>query len=477
MKLGLHTKLLIAFTLVVIGPVINTMVMMGIVMNRLSQDPDIVKFNSLNKNFQKVIGTVEENFNSIENYKPIDEIVRPIVESFDGRVRVMDSMGEILYDSSDSHDSSIEETLSPDTSIFSLTKYSYSTDIEEHQEVVGKVIIDYDINIMPSDIARKVIYHFSGSYIFGLLSMLLFIAISSWSISRSILVPLKELNNATASIAQGDLDFSIKYNRNNELGRFCRAFETMRDELKISIEGHMASEKQRKEMIGVISHDLRTPISSIKGYVEALQDGMAKDDAQFNRYLEVIQDKTDRLDNLIEDLFQFTQMDMNNFNMNYEIVNSSVMIEDILYSASMDWEDSDIEIIGETPFPSVQLKVDVKRIEQVMDNIIQNASRYVGSHGIIKVSAIEEGEGNGLVISVKDNGIGIDENDLPHIFELFYRGEKSRSRNYGGSGLGLAICKHIIDNHGGKIWAESSPGNGTTISFSLPKEDQINQLS
>lgn len=466
MKLGMRTKLVIAFILVIIGPVVNTLIMMGVMMNKLNHDPDIVKFNSLNRNFQNLIGKVEDNFEKVHDYEEFDGIVRPIVENFDGRVRVIGPMGDVMYDSSYAGYSSGEESLTPDTSVFSLTKYSYSTNIEKPQGVVGRIIIDYDINLMPYDVARKVVSHFTWSYIFGLATLVLFIFLLSWAISRSVLVPLNELGRATESIARGDLNFTIKYRRNNELGRFCQAFDTMKDELKASIEEQAASERQRKEMIGAITHDLRTPISSIKGYVEAIQDGMAKDEAQFQRYLGVIQDKTDMLDSLIDDLFQFSQMDLDNFKMDFEVVDSGAMLEDMLHCIALGWEDSHIEIISDTPFPSVKVKADVKRIAQVVDNIIQNASRYVGCHGIIRVWAREKKDE--LVISIADNGIGINEEDLPHIFELFYRGEKSRSRDYGGTGLGLAICKNIIEDHGGRIWAESSPGQGTTISFSLP---------
>lgn len=470
MQLGIRTKLVIAFSLVVIGPIVSTFIMMNIMINKLDRDPEIVKFNSLNASFQRVIEAVEDNFHIINDYEVFDSIIKPIVEEFDGRVRVMDPTANILYDSSELWHNAIDEALAPDTSIFSLTKYSYSTDIKKGQEVVGRIIIDYDINIMPVDIARKVVYHFSGSYIFGLATLILFIIILSQTISRSVLVPLKELNKATESIAEGNLDFTIRYKKNDELGRLCRAFDTMRENLKKSIEKQMESETQRREMIGIISHDLRTPISSIKGYVEALQDGMAKDEDQFKRYLQVIKDKTDRLDALIDDLFLFSQMDLGRLKMDFEIVDSRVMLEDMLHYISLDWEDSHIEIIKERPFASVKVKVDIKRIAQVMDNIIQNASRYVGSNGQIRVSAVKQKEE--LIISVKDNGIGIAKEDLPYIFDLFYRGEKSRSRNYGGSGLGLAICKSIIEDHGGRIWAESSQGQGTTISFSLPIVEQ-----
>ncbi len=466
MRLGIRTRLVIAFALVVIGPIVSTFIMMNIMINKLDRDPEIVKFNSLNQSFQKVIETVEENFDIINNYEAFDSLIKPIVEEFDGRVRIMDPMANILYDSSELWHNAVDEALAPDTTIFSLTKYSYSIDIKIGQEIVGRVIIDYDINIMPVDIARKVVYHFSGSYVFGLATLILFIVILSQTISRSILVPLKELNKATESIAEGNLDFAIKYKRNDELGRLCQAFDTMRDKLKKSIEKQMKSERQRKEMIGVISHDLRTPISSIKGYVEALQDGMARDEAQFKRYLQVIKDKTDRLDALIDDLFLFSQMDLGRLKMDFDIMDSRAMLEDMLHYISLDWKDSHIEIIQELPFASEKVKVDMKRIAQVMDNIMQNASRYVGGNGEIRVSAVREGDE--LIISIKDNGIGIDKEDLPYIFDIFYRGEKSRSRNYGGSGLGLAICKSIIEDHGGRIWAESSPGQGTTISFSLP---------
>jgi signal transduction histidine kinase len=465
-KLGMRTKLIIAFVLVIIGPIANTFIMMAIAITKLNHDPEIVKFNSLNKNFQRVISGVEDNFNIIDDYEAFDGILKPIVEEFDGSVRVVDSEGNLLYDSRGPKDGIIDESLGPEAGLFSLTRYSYTTKIERKGEIVGKIIIDYDVNLMPAQIARKVTYHFKISYILGLGSIVLFISLFSRIISRSVLVPLDELNRATESIAKGDLDFVIKYKRNNELGRLCQAFETMRDKLKASIEERLASERQRKEMIGVISHDLRTPISSIKGYVEALQDGMARDEEQFQRYLKVIHDKTNRLDALIDDLFLYSQMELGNLKMNLELADSRVMLEDIMNSVSMDLENETMEMVVKRPFPSVWVRADIKRINQVVDNILQNAVKYAENCGVIEVMAtVDDGY---LEISISDNGIGIAREDLSHIFELFYRGEKSRSRHYGGTGLGLAICKNIVEQHGGKIWAESHIGEGTTISFTLP---------
>ena len=166
MQLGIRTKLVVAFALVVLGPIVNTFIMMNVMISKLNRDPDIVKFNSLNKSFQRVIEEVEDNFDKIEDYETFDSIIKPIADEFDGRVRVMDSMANILYDSSDLWHNSMDESLAPDTSIFSLTQYSYSTDIKKGQEVVGRVVIDYDINLMPADVAQ-VVYHLATT-IFGL---------------------------------------------------------------------------------------------------------------------------------------------------------------------------------------------------------------------------------------------------------------------------------------------------------------------
>ncbi len=155
------------------------------------------------------------------------------------------------------------------------------------------------------------------------------IVLFTWLISKSILVPLKNLNEATESISAGNLDFQLSYKKDNELGRLCAAFDTMRVKLKESLEKQAAYEKSRKELVADISHDLRTPISSIKGYVEGLQDGMAKDPQMFQRYLTVIQDKTHKLDRLIDDLFQYSQMELGKLSMDFSKQDSEEIRKDI----------------------------------------------------------------------------------------------------------------------------------------------------
>jgi signal transduction histidine kinase len=285
-------------------------------------------------------------------------------------------------------------------------------------------------------------------------------------ISVSILKPLHELSSATKHIMNGHFDFTLSCKTNDEMGDLCAAFDVMREQLKLSLEKQAALERSRKQLIASISHDLRTPMSSIKGYVEGLQDGIIQDEEKFHRYISVIKNKTESLDRLIESLFHYSQLDIIDFQEANIVCDSREWLESIVHPIEMEFSDQPAQLIVVRPFPSVRLSVHENSMAQVFDNLISNARRYAGPEGTITIEAAIEGEY--LNVSVTDNGTGISEDDLPYVFDQFYRAEKSRSRNYGGAGLGLAICKKIVENHGGKIWAESKLNVMTKFSFTLP---------
>ncbi|HHV08683.1 MAG TPA: HAMP domain-containing protein [Clostridiales bacterium] len=290
--------------------------------------------------------------------------------------------------------------------------------------------------------------------------------ILGWIISSSILKPLNELNLATKKIMDRNFEFVLNYKKNDEMGDLCIAFDLMRKQLKTSLEKQAALEYSRKELIASISHDLRTPMSSIKGYVEGLQDGIIHDRERFNRYITVIKNKTQSLDNLIESLFQYSQLDINDQKDALCMRDSRELLETVINPIAIEFADQAVQLKVIEPFPSVRLYANENSIAQVFDNLISNAKRYVDENGTITIQAgVDSGY---LKISVQDNGIGISQEDLPHVFDHFYRSEKSRSRNFGGAGLGLAICKKVIENHGGKIWAESMLDVGTTFYFTIP---------
>lgn len=285
-------------------------------------------------------------------------------------------------------------------------------------------------------------------------------------ISKDILVPLKQLNEAATHIMNKNLDFEIQHNKKDEMGHFITVFELMRVKLKESLHKQETYEQFRKELISNISHDLRTPITSIRGYVEGLQDGIVHDKDKFERYLAIIKDKTDKLDRLIEDLFEFSQLELGHLKMEFNQQDSKKMLEAIIEPFEWEYRDSSIQLKTARPIPSKLIKADGNRIAQVFENIIGNARKYAGENSEITISANITNDAIRVVI--QDDGEGISSEDMPYIFDRFYRGEKSRSREYGGTGLGLAICKQIVEAHGGTIGVYGEPKQGTKFYFTLP---------
>lgn len=285
-------------------------------------------------------------------------------------------------------------------------------------------------------------------------------------ITVKILRPLKELTLAAENIVQGNLDFHITYKSNDEMGKLSEVFELMRSRLLESMMRQHAYEQARKELISSISHDIRTPLTSIRGYVEGLQDGVVRDEVKFNRYLTVIRDKTDKLDELIEDLFRFSQLESGQLQMSLEEGGCSALLEAIVQPLEHEFADSRTTLAIVRPFPPGMLRADPVRLAQVFDNLVGNAVKYAGEDACVTIGATAAG--NSLTVTVRDNGTEIAAEHLPHLFERFYRGDKSRSGEIRGSGLGLAICKHIIEAHGGRIGVRTEPGEGNVFFFSLP---------
>ncbi|MBB6672482.1 sensor histidine kinase [Cohnella nanjingensis] len=285
-------------------------------------------------------------------------------------------------------------------------------------------------------------------------------------ITKRILLPLKDLTAAADHIVNGHLDFRIASGKQDEMGRFSAAFEIMRAKLQETMTQQAAYEQARKDLIASISHDLRTPLTSIKGYVEGLQDGIVHDKAKHERYLAVIRDKTEKLDELIEDLFQFSQLETGQLKMHYDTQDCRSLLEAIVQPLEREYRDHTVLLTVDRPFPCGLVRADRVRLTQVFDNLVGNAAKYAGKDAHIAILAtISE---NRLEIEIGDDGAEIADHDLPHLFDRFYRGDKSRSSYLGGTGLGLAICKYIVEEHGGSIGVRVDPGQGNRFYCTLP---------
>jgi len=224
-------------------------------------------------------------------------------------------------------------------------------------------------------------------------------------------------------------------------------------------------ERTRQEFVANVSHELRTPLSLIKGYVETLLDGARNDPAIAERFLKIIERNTQRLDLLIQDLLTISALESERIKLNLQPVQLRPLVEKIFTDLKPPAENKNVELVNQ--LPELTATADANRLEQVLANLVDNAIKYGRAQGSVKVGGKKLDDGK-LEIFVQDDGPGIPPESLDRVFARFYRVDKARSREQGGTGLGLSIVKHIIHNHGGKVWAKSEPGKGATFFFTLP---------
>ncbi|MFA9559007.1 sensor histidine kinase [Evansella sp. AB-rgal1] len=365
---------------------------------------------------------------------------------------------EVLFQSTD-----YVEGEERDQSLFTMRRSQVQT--------LGGEVLNLEIKSDSLDLSSELTYNKILSVIVISISsglLVLLILIVGWTIyiSKTILHPLKEMYTATEEMREGNLNYEIPYRRKDEIGRFIEGFDTMREHLKQSFAKQRLYENNRKELIATISHDLRTPLQSIKGYVEGLNDGIVQNEEMKQRYLNVILSKTEQLNRLIDDLFEFSKMELDQLVMEKQLVSSQDYFTNILRDSEVDVKQKQGELLVTRPIPDVVLHIDQKRMEQVMTNLLDNAVRYGATE--VEVSFVPYDGERVLEIHMRDNGDGIAEEDLPNVFERFYRVEKSRSLEHGGTGLGLAIARSIIEAHEGEIWVESTVGKGSTFVIKLP---------
>ena len=244
----------------------------------------------------------------------------------------------------------------------------------------------------------------------------------------------------------------------------------MRRSLETSVEKQKILEVEKKELIVNISHDLRTPITSIRGYVQGLKDGVARTEETQREYLETIESKTYMIESLLNDLFEITRFDVGSIKLNKQVVNLKNFLTDCV-----DELESDVTKIGgklslHFIIKDTRVEVDPEKLMRVFINVIENSIKYRNGSPL-EIIILANQDDDGVFINISDNGIGVKDDDLAHIFERFYRSDKSRNLDIMGSGIGLSICKEIIAAHGGRITASANDSHGLTISIRLKAFD------
>lgn len=308
----------------------------------------------------------------------------------------------------------------------------------------------------------------------AILCILIFtsIMLTQW-IHKSVFNPIDELNVAMKKIKEGNYDYMLQTDAKGEIGDLYVNYEDMRLRLKESTEEGDRQEKQNRELISNISHDLKTPITAIKGYVEGIMDGVADTPEKKDKYLKTIYNKANDMQKLINELTVYSNVENNRIPYNFHRINVADYFGDCVEEVGLDLENKNIKLnYSNLVTPDTIVIADPEQLKKVVNNIISNSVKYIDKpRGEIDIRILDEVDS--IRVEIEDNGRGIAQKDLPMIFDRFYRTDASRNSAQGGSGIGLSIVKKIIEDHGGYIWATSKEGEGTCMHFVMRKYREL----
>jgi signal transduction histidine kinase len=284
-------------------------------------------------------------------------------------------------------------------------------------------------------------------------------------LARTLTKPIKALKSAAEGMAAGELEQQVQVKSRDEIGQLAKSFNQMSSEV-------VRVNRQRRQLTADIAHDLRTPLTVIAGYIESMRDGVLN---PTNERLTLIYSEIERLQKLVDDLKLLSLADSGELPLHRQALAPDDLLKRAadLFSLSARKQKVTLEVEAEKDLPEVN--VDEARMMQVLGNLVSNALRYTKAKGRVTLGA--QAVANEVLITIRDNGSGIPADELPYVFDRFHRGDKSRHSENGESGLGLAIVKALVESHGGRVWAESTPGEGTCISLAFPVENKLKNLT
>lgn len=337
------------------------------------------------------------------------------------------------------------------------------------------------LNIQWSSTSYEYIAHlpdFKNLVVDAMISVILILFFTAailviWTYS-GIISRLRQLNKAAENIRDGNLDFSIDTKGHDEISELSESFEAMRKRLQMNAQEKLDAEQEHRMLISNIAHDLKTPITAIKGYSEGILDGVADTPEKQERYLKTIYNKANEMNTLINELTLYSNIDTNKIPYNFHKLNVKDYFTDCMEELEMDLENQHMQLTFFNYVDEDTLMIaDPEQLGRVIHNIIGNAIKYMRAEEPSFISMRIKDVGDFIQVEIEDNGKGISNKDLPYIFDRFYRADASRNSAAGGSGIGLSIVKKIIEDHGGKIWATSKENVGTVMYFVLRKYQEV----
>ena len=312
-------------------------------------------------------------------------------------------------------------------------------------------------------------------FVIALLIIILTNGILSSRVAKSLIEPLDLLSYGAGQIEEGNLDFQMSYQGKDEFTKVCADFDKMRIRLKESVQMQLKYEEDRKDLVVGISHDLRTPLTTIKGYVKGLKDGVANTPEKCEKYHDIIYNKACDMDMLVDKLFLFSKLDTGKFPFRFEKVYCNEFLRSFFKSATDEFERKGLNLFYENSCnDNILINIDSEEINRVLMNILENSAKYkIKDYGNVNITVNKQGDN--IVLRIKDDGPGVLEENLSRLFVSFYRGDAARTNPSEGSGLGLSISEHIVKAHDGIITAENMDGLVITITLPISGQDEVHE--
>lgn len=348
------------------------------------------------------------------------------------------------------------------TAIWVATRFTAPAAFNRHLQFMGIQMMGQGQGRGPqggmmSDFYRSFQDSFNESLVFAFVAASVVGLAVSYALSRGIIAPVQSMKNASQRIAEGHYDERVSLNGTDELSQLAASFNQMASQLE-------QVEEMRRRLIGDVAHELRTPLTAIKGSAEGLMDGVLPANAETYQQ---IHNEAERLNHLVSDLQELSRVESKAIQLDIQPVDVTRLLETAVKRMQFQFDEKRVTLDRQLPHDPILVLADEDRALQVLTNLLGNALQYTPENGTVIVSIAREKAF--VKFSIRDTGIGIPAEHLPHIFDRFYRVEKSRSRAGGGSGIGLTIAKHLVEAQGGKIWAKSAgEGQGSEFIIILP---------
>lgn len=486
----IKTKLIISFCIIIFVPVLLAfLVMISVFSFQLraierNYGIDTVNASTLTNSMQLLNRYTESNFEELQavaESSPSDLEDESCLESYNSSLLEKSSYlvvrkdGEVIYNGSTDNDSVIEMLMD-----FGSTDADSSVGryVDSEEEVLikqldfyytdgseGSLFLITDTKLMLPEI-RRIIRMVLVTVI--LILLLTATVLIIW-IYRSIYFPIKELRTAAENIKEGNLDDPTGVSGDDEIGQLGVTFEQMRQRLKDNAEEKLQNERENRVLISNIAHDLRTPITSVKGYAEGIMDGVANTPEKLDQYVRTIYNKACEMNTLINELILYSKIDTNRIPYNFAKINVADYFRDCVEELGLDLEVRGISLsYYNYAAEDTVIIADPEQLKRVLNNIVGNSIKYMNKpSGYLGIRIKDVGDF--VQVEVEDNGRGIAQKDLPYIFDRFYRTDESRNSATGGSGIGLSIVRKIVEDHGGRIWATSKENVGTIMYFVIRK--------